>query len=439
MTDTKVTQDFVEFDSLVPAPDNLRQHVDMGTLKELAQSIEAQGILQPLLVTPRDGKYLIVAGHRRWAAVGTLVEAGQWDRLIPVIAREMSDEQRLEAMLVENLRRDDLDPLEEATGYFKLVEMGMKQKDLAAKVGCSAGHISKRLSLLALPEVIQKGLLSGKFTMELCLEATKLADHPAILEELVKQNNFYDWGVRRALEGIAYEKRLDKVRQTLDKRGLTYHINAHIDEDRVKRVSSFGLDELPDQVANIGEGDFLNVVAYTHKPDVVLVHFTSRSEKELKAAEAKASKGDDKEKAERRRQLLLARLKADHLSVTSQTITKGEFNDMLIELVLDHVTQMNVGMIARFAGVEPVIKEEDGKKKRDYATPWQEFIDKSAANRFKAALYVAIWHGDQQGYHFRPFAQWVKTEVESVDWDKAIADHEAANGKHQEDDEPSDG
>lgn len=412
----------LRYEQLVPAPDNLRQHIDMATLKELAQSIEAQGLLQPLLVTERDGGYLIVAGHRRYAAVGTLVEAGKWDRLVPVIVREMDEQQRIQAMLVENLRRDDLDPIEEATGYFKLTTMGMKQKDLAATIGCSTGHVSKRLSLLALPESWQDLLLKGKVRMEDALEATKLADFPQILDEMAKTGSTHSHSISRAIEGIERERRVAKVADALTKRNIAHKVNATVDENRVKRMKVYEPEAIPELATELAEGDIVNVVAHTYRPEVSIVHYRPLSEADLKKASTKEDKEAQARRDENKKARVLAQLKTDHLALTAAKLTKNEVYDILVESLIAEVNQMNVSRIARMADIAPVIEERDGKKHKDYLTPVREYVEKSNANRDRFVRIVIAYMGHEQAYHYRAAGAWVRDELESVDWDTAVAE-----------------
>ncbi len=138
----------VPIELLDPAPDNPR--AKLGNTTDLAASIEQHGILQDLLVTRRGGRYLIVAGHRRHKAAK---QAGKTH--VPCKIRELTDQQRRQIMLVENLQRDDLTPLEEARGYQALLEEepDLSQHDIARRIGRvkSQGLVSRRLSLLKLP------------------------------------------------------------------------------------------------------------------------------------------------------------------------------------------------------------------------------------------------------------------------------------------------
>lgn len=136
--------ELVEIDRLVGAADNLRRNVNVT---ELAASIRSIGVLEPLLVTPAVDGFAVVAGHRRLAAAR---KAGL--EVVPCVVREMSEVERVIAMVVENEQRSDLSPIESAEGYFRLIDMGITQKELAKKVGRSASmsrHDSRCWSCLA--------------------------------------------------------------------------------------------------------------------------------------------------------------------------------------------------------------------------------------------------------------------------------------------------
>lgn len=158
---------------LAAAEDNLRR--SLGDVDELAQSITALGIIEPLVATPRAaGMFLIIAGHRRLAAAK---QAGL--ETVPVYVRVLEEHDRIAAMLVENLQRSDLTPLEEAAAFHRLVdEFGMTQRELTVKVGRSQGHVSKRLALLELPKNVLAALDSGGITLDDARELTKLTAMP---------------------------------------------------------------------------------------------------------------------------------------------------------------------------------------------------------------------------------------------------------------------
>lgn len=148
-------------DDVRPNPEQPRQLFSETALAELAESIRAQGVLQPILVRPAsDGKYEIVAGERRWRASQL---AGQ--RSIPALIREMSSEQALAIALIENLQREDLSPMEEALGFKELRDrFGLSQDEISTRVGKSRPAVANMLRLLNLPQLIQDDLQAGRMT-----------------------------------------------------------------------------------------------------------------------------------------------------------------------------------------------------------------------------------------------------------------------------------
>lgn len=167
----------VPLDAIHADPDNLRK--DLGDLSELAASIKSVGVLEPVVVRHiAAGHYQLIAGHRRHAAARIAGLA-----TIPTIYRDDLDEGQVqEAMIVENLLRRDLDPMEEAEGYERLVALGLDQRTIAERVGFSQSHIAKRLALRKLPVTLQ-ALVTAK-TMTLEHAATAAALPPAALEIL---------------------------------------------------------------------------------------------------------------------------------------------------------------------------------------------------------------------------------------------------------------
>jgi ParB family transcriptional regulator, chromosome partitioning protein len=138
-----------------------RSRFDEATIEELAESIRAQGIVQPLVVTPEGGGWVIVAGERRWRAAR---RAGL--EVVPVVVREVADDRELlELALVENLQRSDLNPLEEAEAYAALQEkFGLSQEAVAARVGKARTTVTNALRLLRLPEEVRELLREARLT-----------------------------------------------------------------------------------------------------------------------------------------------------------------------------------------------------------------------------------------------------------------------------------
>jgi len=140
----------VTLDQVVPSPLQPRKRFNDEHLNELVESIREHGVIQPLIVRPVNGKYELIAGERRWRA-SSLLKLAQ----VPVILREASDQDVLEMALIENLQREDLDPLEEAEAYARLSrEFGLKQEEIAQRVGKNRATVSNVMRLLDLdPEV----------------------------------------------------------------------------------------------------------------------------------------------------------------------------------------------------------------------------------------------------------------------------------------------
>ncbi|CDA35320.1 parB-like protein [Collinsella sp. CAG:166] len=147
-------------EDIVPNPNQPRIHFNETELRELSESIQEHGVLQPLLVRKHGNGYEIIAGERRYQASKL---AGLEE--LPVIIKEVNDEEMLALALIENLQRSDLNPVEEAKGYRKLIDAsGMTQEALSKAVSKSRSAITNSLRLLDLPEIVQQMIFEGKLT-----------------------------------------------------------------------------------------------------------------------------------------------------------------------------------------------------------------------------------------------------------------------------------
>lgn len=173
-------------DRIAPNSEQPRKIFDEAALQELADSIRHEGVLQPLLVRPlAGGNYEIVAGERRWRASQI---AGL--REVPVIIKDLNDEQALAIALIENLQREDLNPMEEALGYKELRDkFNLNQNQIAERVGKSRSAVANTLRLLQLPAALQDDIISNQITqgharplLAINDEAALLAFRDAILE-----------------------------------------------------------------------------------------------------------------------------------------------------------------------------------------------------------------------------------------------------------------
>lgn len=155
------TQTTLRITEIVPNRDQPRKQFDDAALRELADSIAQHGVLQPLLVRPlTDGSYQLVAGERRWRAsrLAGLTE-------VPVVIREMSEKEASAVALIENLQREDLNPMEEALGFRSLMETyGLTQEETAAVVNKSRPAVTNALRLLHLPTPIAAMVTEGKLS-----------------------------------------------------------------------------------------------------------------------------------------------------------------------------------------------------------------------------------------------------------------------------------
>jgi ParB family chromosome partitioning protein len=160
-TPSTVTPTEVDIDLIDPNPEQPRTRFPEAALDELAKSIESNGIVQPVVVRKNGKRYQIVAGERRWRAAQ---RAGL--RRIPVTIREIADDRLLEIALIENIQRQELNPVEEARAYRKLVEtIGLTQEQISERVGKERTLVATTLRLLKLPadilELIEEGKLSA--------------------------------------------------------------------------------------------------------------------------------------------------------------------------------------------------------------------------------------------------------------------------------------
>lgn len=176
---------------VLPNPFQPRTQVDEAALVELTASIEASGLLQPVIVRPRNGKYELIAGERRWRAVQRL----GWPK-IPAVVREVDDPTLLTLALIENLQRDDLTSIDEAAGYLRLgEEFKLPQAEIARLVGRNRSTIANLLRLLKLPDEI-KALVQERKLSEGHARALLSVEKASDVIPLAKQAVEHGWSVR---------------------------------------------------------------------------------------------------------------------------------------------------------------------------------------------------------------------------------------------------
>lgn len=187
--DGKIRNDVQEIEiiKIVPNPHQPRLSFNEEKLQELSSSIKEHGIIQPIVVTKNDGSFEIVAGERRFQAAKM---AGL--KTVPVIVRDANEKQKLELAITENVQRHDLDAIEEAKAYKKLIEdFEMSQEEVAMKIGKSRSAVANKIRLLNLPVEIQKALIFGEITEGHCKLLLAIENHEKqrALYEMIKKNN----------------------------------------------------------------------------------------------------------------------------------------------------------------------------------------------------------------------------------------------------------
>jgi ParB family chromosome partitioning protein len=185
----------LDIDLLAPGRVQPRRHIDDTALEELARSIRAHGLIQPIVVRSVDGRYEIVAGERRWRAAQ---RAGLLR--VPVVIRDVpagDDQTLLQIALIENIQREDLNPIEEAMAYRRLVDQfKLTQDQVAAEVGKDRSTVANTLRLLKLPEDVREHVASGRLSMGHARALLTLEDAAAI-RKLAAESVARDYSVRR--------------------------------------------------------------------------------------------------------------------------------------------------------------------------------------------------------------------------------------------------
>ena len=197
----------LDIESIHPSAKQPRKHFDDARLDELAESIRSQGIIQPLVVRVREGGgFELVAGERRWRAAQ---RAGLHQ--VPAVVREVAESQAFEMALVENLQREDLNPIEEAEGYQRLVaEFGYTQESLSARVGKDRSTVANALRLLRLPPTVRTMVIDGRLNMGHARALLGLESDPTI-ERLARQ------AISRGLSVRQVESLVKRERESYDR------------------------------------------------------------------------------------------------------------------------------------------------------------------------------------------------------------------------------
>ncbi|HTQ51931.1 MAG TPA: ParB/RepB/Spo0J family partition protein [Candidatus Acidoferrales bacterium] len=186
LPDTREHVQRVPLDRIRPCPLQPRKDFSAEALRELADSIREQGIVQPLIVRERDGYFELIAGERRWRASQLLLLPE-----VPVIVRQADDRAVLEMALIENLQRENLNAIEEAHGYEKLAgQFQLTQEEISGKVGKSRAVVANALRLLKLPLPVQNFIREGRLSVghaKVILGLTSEKDQKLVAERVIKE------------------------------------------------------------------------------------------------------------------------------------------------------------------------------------------------------------------------------------------------------------
>lgn len=192
---------FVNVDRIKPNPFQPREKFDKKRFEELISSIREKGIIQPIIVRPKEGNYELIAGERRLRAAKEL-----GIREIPIIVKEVSDADALELSLIENIQREELNPIEEAKAFQRLIDgFGFTQEEVAKAVGKDRATISNTIRLLSLPKRVREMVVSGELAMGHARALLSVSGEHTILK---LANRIVKNGISvREAEGIAARKK----------------------------------------------------------------------------------------------------------------------------------------------------------------------------------------------------------------------------------------
>lgn len=379
--------------AVTPAKDNPRKHV--GDIDELAKSVQAVGVLEPLIVVKQatGNQYTIVAGHRRYAAASKAKS-----KTIPVLVRDLPDAERVEVMLIENLHREDLSPMEEAETYKRLLDLTKgTQRDLANRVGRSQAHVSKRLALLELPKEAVTALTEGKIDVSDAIELTKLKHQPDVKTVLGNMRDGYHPNIKmlveRQNEEQDYREKLAKV--------VDANKGAVIEERR----SSGGARK----VTEVGPGTFYGldkVDVKKHKSEpchAIIVEWDGamqegcsdpsrhgvkdngrRSSTEKTQKEWREFQKRFKEIREKRRGFVADQLKARQPAAYKQAI--------MVEALLQHSHADTVKIACGLLGIDPDTTHEVP----NYTGPFRSYVTSGPENEARAGLALAFAGGEER-------------------------------------------
>lgn len=437
----------LRLDSIDADPNNRHASVD----KDMVASVRAHGVIEPILVRPnaeQSGRYQIVAGERRYRA-SILAELDSIDAIV----RELDDQAAVELQIIENLHRRDLKATEEAAAMFRLVDMGMTQRELAKRIGKSAKYVGNRLRLLELPKAARKQLDSGQLTVEEAIALCGLVEHPEHLAAILAEESDdrdVEGGVRAAQREIERAAVLSERTTALEAEGqrvVAYDANRQ-ERNYLEIGRWMGL--AIDVEAHRSESCHA-VVVNPYRPNEVIDVCTdgdrhqSKGDSTLKTQSRSqgARQKSEEEKAQNR-----ARTDADaHRRAFLGEVLQGKFGraealTFVMTSFLDGANAQSCAAACKLLGL-------DG----DSSSPWEQktalisYASESARNLLRAALSVAAAQGDGEVRNgFSPSRKaslyaWMGTEgYEPTEYEaEKLVDNKPSENVLESDDADSDG
>ncbi len=249
----------VSIENIIPNPDQPRKNFDEEALSELAASIKDKGVIQPIIVEKSGDRFIIIAGERRYRASKL---AGLKE--MPVIERNYTNNEKLEIALIENIQREDLNPIEEAIAYKELMDIeNLNQEELAEKVGKKRSTVANSLRLLKLPEEVQNSLVQGIvsagharaiLSMNTSKQMSEL--HQRILDEGLSVREAEKLAGQRAAESgkksskskaSGTAKRIPELEvikeKLIDRLGTKININGSLNQGKIE-ISYYSMEDL---------------------------------------------------------------------------------------------------------------------------------------------------------------------------------------------------
>lgn len=354
---------------IYPDPNNVRSD-DRTDIESLAQSILINGLIQPIVL---DAENNIIAGHRRHAAIGYLIEQGAIHHTykIPVVYYDQTNADantgHTQLMLVENLQRVDLDPIEEALGYQHLVDSyGLKHGEVAERLGRSASLVSSRIRLLRLPEQAQAMLKMGALKLDVAEALVPLHKYPDVIAECLNLGLSVSQ-IETRVARMKQAEKLVKIKDLIDSKGAYAVLDRQELTDRNLGVEHGQVpiefttnDELvakilPDEVY------YLTV----NFKDEVQIHYTYEMEEKKKAEPGEdPAKAEAKERERAQKELIKIRRAILMEAINTLSLPKSEVEEMLDIVLVKSLNAAQLRFVTILLGVN-----KDDIPEMSYSTP----------------------------------------------------------------------